>query len=184
MCAFQGFMHSSFWASPVFHTKSPLQHSFACLSKQVCTGSLWQHCVVCFTCVCVCLYFIGFASCAITAVDCCFSINHSKMISVQVISRCLNHPSWVSYGPKVFQDVIMSPRWWNLWLETLFFACHFNLHQCSCGCIASIRRRKAKWRRLTKKPNNSNQPFRKSWKDNDLSKPVGEKEHKKGGKRQ
>lgn len=42
-----------------------------------------------------------------------------------------------------------------------FFACQFNLYQCSCGCITSIQSRKANCRHFTKKPNKSNQPFQK-----------------------
>lgn len=45
MCAFQGFMHSGFWAGPIFHTHPHLQHSAHCLSKQACTGSVWHLCV-------------------------------------------------------------------------------------------------------------------------------------------
>lgn len=45
MCAFQSFMHSGFWAGPIFHTHPHLQHSPHCLSKQDCTGSVWHLCV-------------------------------------------------------------------------------------------------------------------------------------------
>lgn len=45
MCGFQGFMQSSFWAGPIFHTHPHLQHSAHCLSKQECTWSVWHLCV-------------------------------------------------------------------------------------------------------------------------------------------
>lgn len=59
MCAFQVFMHSGFWAGPIFHTHPHLQHSSHCLSKHDCTGSVWHLCVCMFY---MCLYNVCLVS--------------------------------------------------------------------------------------------------------------------------